>query len=294
MRITILTIALAIVSQFAYSQTILNDLNDVSTAGATTGQVLTKTNRGWKASPVSSGSAPASQLIYGTGGGTTSSSDLTYASGLFQVQSTTPTTPTINVKRIGDAGAAIFQMENTNNKWIFYASGNDFGIEPQTADAVFKIRNLANANLWQITTSNGIIQNSAGTYYRVTGLDTGTKVKLAGFDSSNDLGEVTLGTGFSISGGALSYNGNWSAAADTGTPAEISDSETLTIAGGEGIDTEISGNSVTINWRPEQYTATEASALTPSDGDLIYVTSTDATFTSIGFWGYENGSWVKL
>lgn len=91
-------------------------------------------------------------------------------------------------------------------------------------------------------------------------------------------------------GGMLSFT----AAADTGTSAEISDSETLTIAGGEGIDTEISGNSVTINWQPEQYTATEASALTPSDGDLIYVTSTDATFTSVGFWGYENGSWVKL
>lgn len=50
----------------------------------------------------------------------------------------------------------------------------------------------------------------------------------------------------------------------------------------------------TTNWRPEQYTATEASALTPSNGDLIYVTSTDATFTSVGFWGYENGSWSKL
>lgn len=41
-------------------------------------------------------------------------------------------------------------------------------------------------------------------------------------------------------------------------------------------------------------TATAASALTPEDGMFFYVTSTDATFTSIGFWGRENGAWVKL
>ncbi len=31
-----------------------------------------------------------------------------------------------------------------------------------------------------------------------------------------------------------------------------------------------------------------------SDGMIIYVSDTDATFTSVGFWGRENGSWVKL
>lgn len=44
----------------------------------------------------------------------------------------------------------------------------------------------------------------------------------------------------------------------------------------------------------KKYTASAASALTASDGLLIYVTSTDATFTSVGFWGYENGAWVKM
>jgi len=37
----------------------------------------------------------------------------------------------------------------------------------------------------------------------------------------------------------------------------------------------------------------EASALTPSNGYFIYVTDTNLTFTSVGFWGYESGSWVK-
>jgi hypothetical protein len=43
-----------------------------------------------------------------------------------------------------------------------------------------------------------------------------------------------------------------------------------------------------------QYTATAASALTPQNGMIIYVTNTNATFTSVGHWARENGVWVKL
>ena len=41
-------------------------------------------------------------------------------------------------------------------------------------------------------------------------------------------------------------------------------------------------------------THTEAGAITGVNGLVIYVTSTDATFTAVGFWGYEAGAWVKL
>ena len=44
---------------------------------------------------------------------------------------------------------------------------------------------------------------------------------------------------------------------------------------------------------PRQNVATMA-LLTPEDGAIVYVTNTDATFTSVGFWGYENGTWKKL
>lgn len=43
-----------------------------------------------------------------------------------------------------------------------------------------------------------------------------------------------------------------------------------------------------------QFTATQASAISPQNGMLIYVTSTNATFTSVGHWARENGVWVKL
>jgi len=41
-------------------------------------------------------------------------------------------------------------------------------------------------------------------------------------------------------------------------------------------------------------TSTQASAITAINGLMLYVTDTDAAFTSVGFWGYENGTWIKL
>lgn len=41
-------------------------------------------------------------------------------------------------------------------------------------------------------------------------------------------------------------------------------------------------------------TATAASAITPSAGMVVFVNSTDATFTSVGFWGYDGTSWSKF
>lgn len=40
--------------------------------------------------------------------------------------------------------------------------------------------------------------------------------------------------------------------------------------------------------------ATSASALTATDGMIVYVNTTNGTFTSVGFWGREAGAWVKL
>lgn len=44
----------------------------------------------------------------------------------------------------------------------------------------------------------------------------------------------------------------------------------------------------------KSFTAAEGSALTGANGDIIYVSTTDATFTSVGFWGYQAGAWAKL
>ena len=41
-------------------------------------------------------------------------------------------------------------------------------------------------------------------------------------------------------------------------------------------------------------TAATASLYALNNGTLIYLTTTNGTFTSVGFWGCENGVWVKL
>jgi len=53
-------------------------------------------------------------------------------------------------------------------------------------------------------------------------------------------------------------------------------------------------NSTTQGVLLPRMTATQGSAITPVNGLVIYVTNTNGTFTSVGFWGYENGAWIKL
>lgn len=51
--------------------------------------------------------------------------------------------------------------------------------------------------------------------------------------------------------------------------------------------------STTKGFLTSRMTSTQASAITPTNGLSLYVTDTNATFTSIGFWGYEAGAWKK-
>jgi hypothetical protein len=59
---------------------------------------------------------------------------------------------------------------------------------------------------------------------------------------------------------------------------------------------EASGRVITATERFKlpKLTAAEASTLIAENADMIYVTDTNGTFTSIGFWGYENSLWIKL
>lgn len=41
-------------------------------------------------------------------------------------------------------------------------------------------------------------------------------------------------------------------------------------------------------------TAAAASAITPLEGHLVFVSTTDATFTTVGIWCYQNGAWKAL
>ena len=53
--------------------------------------------------------------------------------------------------------------------------------------------------------------------------------------------------------------------------------------------------SSTQGFLPPRMAANDASAITsPAEGLMVYVTNTNGTFTSKGWWGFDGASWVKL
>ena len=53
--------------------------------------------------------------------------------------------------------------------------------------------------------------------------------------------------------------------------------------------------STTQGFLPPRMTATQASAISsPAEGLMVYVTDTNGTFTSKGWWGYDGSAWQKL
>lgn len=77
--------------------------------------------------------------------------------------------------------------------------------------------------------------------------------------------------------------------------SQILSSKKVEVNSGVAEDVAQAGlNVVTGTFMLPRYTATAASALAVFDGTVIYVTSTDGTFTSVGVWAVENSVWVKL
>lgn len=76
----------------------------------------------------------------------------------------------------------------------------------------------------------------------------------------------------------INYNGN--VGIGTPTPAESS---------------ILDLTSTTKGLLPPRMTATQASAIvSPAEGLLLYVTNTNGTFTTKGWWGYDGAAWKKL
>jgi len=52
--------------------------------------------------------------------------------------------------------------------------------------------------------------------------------------------------------------------------------------------------STTKAFKIREITAAQASALTAENGMIVNVSDTDGTFTSVGFWGRQGGTWAKM
>jgi len=147
----------------------------------------------------------------------------------------------------------------------------------------------AGTNNTNAVNATGAINPSAGTkifnafYYGGTIASTGGTTTITGFNFSPTVTSTTGSTiyGFKNTVGDNLF-GTTSGSVGVGANTSINASAILDIT------------STTKGVLMPRMTATQASAITKADGLIVYVTNTDATFTSLGFWGCENNVWIKL
>lgn len=177
--------------------------------------------------------------------------------------------------------------------------------------------------------SSTLAHNTTGYENTAIGVDAiGANVSITGHHNTglgaNSLflfsgsGNDNTGVGASALGGLISGSLNTAVGEGADVPSttgsnQLSICNLIYGAGMDGIGTSIStGNigigvkvpaasakldivSTTQGFLPPRMTATQASAIaSPAEGLLVYVTNTNGTFTSKGWWGYDGAAWQKL
>jgi hypothetical protein len=171
-------------------------------------------------------------------------------------------TAVANLDIVGTGATHVVWTKNSSNVPLFYAAESGFiGIKTTTQSGLLEnIRINGNTLIGtHYLSSNGCFIDSGG--------NTNTKNFWIKNNTDNEYFTVTSSAGE----GRLGIHN------PTPHPSAIID---LT--------------STTMGLLLPRMTSTEASAITPVNGLCLYVTDTNGTFTSIGFWGYEGGTWVKL
>jgi hypothetical protein len=174
-------------------------------------------------------------------------------------------------------------ISTTNGKIVFYGQKGDYDVSfGATANRTFGV----NREVIPATGGRSL------TFYAGSAVLAGTN--LAG---GNWIAETGTGTG---SGGA-DFIVKTSTPGASGT-TDRTPTEKVRVKGsgnvGVGTSTPDVGalldlTSSSLTFLTTRLTGDAASALTPTNGMSTYITSTNGTFTSVGFWGYEAGSWKK-
>lgn len=182
----------------------LRNCMDVSLIGATSGDVLGFNGNGWaRNNLLRIGDLGNNQVVYKTAIGLTGSSNFLYNGNDLTV--TAALNPRIAAIR-ASTGAAYLEARNTLQTWQFYVNGTNGGIEPDIANGNFEFRNLANTVQFRWASATGTFGSVAGVSTFLVNGKGGTGTGLAGYDSSNALSDITLGSNLQISAGALSIN----------------------------------------------------------------------------------------
>lgn len=192
---------------------------------------------------------------------------------------------------------AMFNVINTSSGTAFTATAAGAnaamsGSNSSTGDGILAI-NTSSGNALNATSITGL----AGRF-RANPSSTNSTVSVARFiRGSSGTPDVDMGGSIELYLESTSADDRLSNALISRwkVPTDASRESELNITGVTGAATETwltLGKSGYMKLRA--MTVAEAGALTAADGQIIYVSDTDGTFTSVGFWGRENGAWVKL
>jgi len=221
-------------------------------------------------------------------------------------------TPNITYRFFAQAGttsiaASYFKNYNTGTSAQYAVIGEaigtnttNYGVYSEASGGTNNYAFYGNAGHLYINNGRGSINIPPNSTYRfyISASSTDDRALFAKIanTSGTNYGAITSSTGTSLGenigiyseaiNGAKNYAGMFDGTVAVGYPisdkANISDSALLDLA------------STTKGFRLMRMTATQASAITATDGLQLYVTNTNATFTSVGFWGYVNGAWTQL
>lgn len=201
------------------------------------------------------------------------------------------------------SGAQTYGIYSTNTH--SGTSSINTGVFGSASNAItnYGVRGLTSATtgagVWGLATGGaaGVFASSSSSGHALSSSNTGTGGYSGEFVHTGASGTVT--SVHSVAQGASTTNigGTFEALNATNNHAIIVPSG----SGNVGIGTSspssqallelVSTNRALLIMR---MTSTQASAITAADGMMLYVTDTNGTFISVGFWGRENGAWVKL
>jgi hypothetical protein len=200
-------------------------------------------------------------------------------------------------------GNTTVSMAGFTTTWSGTVAGYALTVNNSGSGGINAFSNGSNAALGGSNTGSGpavTIQSVTGTVINAlkNASSTNTYEEMATFSRN------TTGTAANNIGGQINLNSETSDGLQSHTNTELKyrwvDATTATrtsqftitgVLSASTVDMLVLNANGSMQLRP--ITATAASAITPAEGMLLFTSTTDATFTSIGLWCYENGAWSK-
>jgi hypothetical protein len=190
---------------------------------------------------------------------------------------------TTNTLSFGKGANTNFHLFNNGNVWLGNGTPSDGGFRLDVQGTT----RLAGA----VTTTAGLTAGTAGASQSHTfNIGSSSFQTLRVVNSASATILSVTGAGSIIMGNANTANVIISNRLNASGTAVVSDDASTSTS-----SAALEVTSTTRGFLPPRMTATQASAIgSPAEGLLVYVTDTNGTFTSKGWWGFNGSIWEKL